>query len=93
MNIQELARRREVQILAAFGVVTLTAYYFWLKKQKEGLGWANASGKTSKTAGCPTGYVFNTKIGRCVSMDNPYGIGSTSCPDGMTFDFIQKKCV
>jgi hypothetical protein len=54
MNIQELARRREVQILVAFGVVSIAGYYFWLKKQKDALKWANASGKntllTSKTA-------------------------------------------
>lgn len=57
MSIQDFARKREVQILAVFGVVTLTAYYFWLKKTKEGLGWANASGKLgSKIASpdCPT---------------------------------------
>lgn len=46
MSLQDFARKREIQILTVFGLVTLTAYYFWLKKQKEGLGWANASGTT-----------------------------------------------
>jgi hypothetical protein len=44
MNITEFARRREVQILVAFGVLTIGGYYFWLKKQKDQLRWANAAG-------------------------------------------------
>ena len=44
MNIPEFARRREVQILTLFGVLTIGGYYLWLKKQKDQLRWANASG-------------------------------------------------
>ena len=44
MNIPEFARRREVQILVLFGVVTIGGYYFWLKKKKDQLRWANAAG-------------------------------------------------
>jgi hypothetical protein len=41
MKIQELARRTEVRVLVVFGAVALTAYYFWLKKKKDSLKWAN----------------------------------------------------
>lgn len=40
MQINEFARRTEIQVLAAFVVLTVGGYYFWLKKQKEQLNWA-----------------------------------------------------
>jgi len=37
MNIKEFAMRREIQILLAFGIVSIGGYYFWLKRQKDAL--------------------------------------------------------
>jgi hypothetical protein len=44
MSIQDLARKRSVQVLVGFGVVTIAGYYFWLKKQKDAVQWVKASG-------------------------------------------------
>lgn len=41
MSINQLARRTEVQVIAVFGVVALTTYYFWLKKKKTDMKWAS----------------------------------------------------
>ena len=38
--MKEFARRTEIQVLAAFVLLTVGGYYFWLKKQKEDLNWA-----------------------------------------------------
>ena len=41
MRIQELARKTEVKVLVVFGVLALSTYYIWLKKQKDALRWAS----------------------------------------------------
>jgi len=35
MGIQEIARRREVQVLVAFGLILGASYYFFLAKKKK----------------------------------------------------------
>jgi hypothetical protein len=44
MNIPELAKRREVQILVVFGVVAIGSYYLWLRNEKNKIKWAQATG-------------------------------------------------
>lgn len=40
-KMKEFARRTEIQVLVAFGLVALTTYYIYLKKKKDALKWAN----------------------------------------------------
>lgn len=81
MSIQELARKRSVQVLAVFGVATIAAYYFWLKKQKDSLKWASADGKnkllTSKTA----------------TADPIYKECATRCQGSSNYNECMYKCV
>ena len=42
--MQELARKRTVQVLVGFGLLTGIGYYMWLKKKKDALRWANYGG-------------------------------------------------
>jgi len=80
MNIPELARRREVQILFGFGVVLVGGYYLWLKNEKNKIRWAQATGKnkllkttqeppqvTACKAACAGSSNYSTCMGQCLN--------------------------
>lgn len=56
MNLPELAKKRSLQTLVVFSVLVAGGYYIWLKKKKDALKWAQATGgnKLLKRASEPT---------------------------------------
>ena len=57
MNVQELARRTEVQALAVFGILVLGGYYIYRKRFVDSTRWAKAVGpRPPKGFTCPKGF-------------------------------------
>ena len=75
MDIQQISRRTEVQVLAVFGVLVLGGFYIYRKRFVDSTRWAKAAGRTPrppKGFTCPRGY-------RIALVPNIIGIPTWTC--------------